>query len=80
MLVCPDTDYFIKTSTADTFTLATGSHTGTTVSVTATNDQQLTFTKALKTMNVQTLDGDKTQWVSQLSSDKELGDDETPTL
>ena len=76
-----DTDYFIKTSTADTFTLATGSHTGTTVSVTAANDQQLTFTKALKTMNVQTLDGDKNPMGFPVElTDKELGDDETPNL
>ena len=76
-----DTDYFIKTRTADTFTLATGSITGTTVSITAANDQQLTFTKALKTMNVQTLDGDKNPMGFPVElTDKELGDDETPNL
>ena len=76
-----DTDYFIKTRTADTFTLATGSITGTTVSVTAANDQQLTFTKALKTMNVQTLDGDKNPMGFPVElTDKELGSDETPNL
>ena len=76
-----DTDYFIKTSTADTFTLATGSHTGTTVNVTAANSNPLTFTKALKTMNVQTMDGDKNLkgFAVQLT-DKELGSDETPNL
>ena len=76
-----DTDYFIKTRTVDTFTLATGSITGTTVSITAANDQQLTFTKALKTMNVQTLDGDKNPMGFPVElTDKELGDDETPNL
>lgn len=76
-----DTDYFIKTRTADTFTLATGSHTGTTVNIATANDQQLTFTKALKTMNVQSMDGDKNLkgFAVQLT-DKELGSDETPNL
>ena len=76
-----DTDYFIKTRTGTTFTLATGSHTGTTVDVTGTNAQALTFTKALKTMNVQTMDGDKNLkgFAVQLT-DKELGSDETPNL
>ena len=76
-----DTDYFIKTRTANTFTLATGSHTGTTVNIATANNQALTFTKALKTMNVQTMDGDKNLkgFAVQLT-DKELGSDETPNL
>lgn len=75
-----DTDYIVKTTpSATTFTLATGSLTGTTVDITATNAQALTFTKALKTMNVQTMDQDKTlKGVPVELTDKDLGSDETP--
>ena len=76
-----DTDYFIKTSTATTFTLATGSASGTTVDITATNAEALTFTKKLKSMNIQTLDDDKNPMGFPVElTDKELGDDETPNL
>lgn len=75
-----DTDYIIKTApTATTFTLATGSVAGTTVDITATNSAGLTFTKALKTMNVQTMDESKNlKGVPVELTDKELGNDETP--
>ena len=76
-----DTDYFIKTSTSTTFTLATGSVSGTTVDITAANAENLTFTKKLKTMNVQTLDSDKNAMGFPVElTDKELGSDETPNL
>ena len=76
-----DTDYFIKTATSTTFTLATDSVSGTTVDITATNAEDLTFTKKLKTMNVQTLDGDKNVMGFPVElTDKELGSDEAPNL
>ena len=75
-----DTDYIVKTvASSTTFTLATGSVAGTTVDITGTNAQALTFTKALKTMNVQTMDEEKTlKGVPVQLTDKELGNDETP--
>ena len=75
-----DTDYIVKTvASSTTFTLATGSVAGTTVDITGTNAQPLTFTKALKTMNIQTMDEEKTlKGVPVELTDKELGSDETP--
>lgn len=75
-----DTDYIVKTApTGTTFTLATGSVSGTTVGITGTNSAGLTFTKAVKTMNVQTMDEEKTlKGVPVELTDKELGNDETP--
>ena len=76
-----DTDYFIKSRTADTFTLATDSATGTTVDIAGANAGELTFTKKLKTMNVQTMDRNNNLMGFPVElTDKELGSDETPNL
>ena len=75
-----DTDYFIKTApTSTTFTLATVSATGTTADITVTNSNALTFTKKLKSMNIQTMDNTKAlKGMPVQLTDKELGNDETP--